>query len=572
MALPWQLVVLGVVWGPGCCSVGTVPSPDCSEFLFGGRPPAGLEHPTLRYVCQRLNGRVRFLTLYDPVARIPVYSAYRFHRSDGLKRADAAWMYEPQLSDVSESGEMQPIPPEGLMGRVEAMQAVLEDYSDSVGFVRGQLNPDEHQSDPEDKAATYTLTNVVPQDAGFTGPWARQNHRVRQRLNNYCRGPAHIVTGVTTSGLAVHRAGLPRVAVPTYLWSAYCCPEFDRNAPPEERARLPAFAARGQNRPGAPVSELHLAALQDFLRSATYVPHSFQIFLQDCFPGVPRGAATVVEDFNHVERCKDSLYMGTPPRGFIDYRLKRICQRYADRPRYVTLYDPQKRIPVYSAYTFKKTEGDRRVDYPWMYEPQLAEVDGNGNMMPFPQGYLHMKFEDSQAVLDDYSDVVLYERGHLNPDQHQSDPHDRAATYTLTNVVPEIREFNIGPWQQHEERIRIRLNNYCRGSAYIVTGVTTAGHVIRRNNQDRVGIPEDVWTAYCCTEYDRNAPPDVRIRFPAHAALAKNAKEANAVHELTVLDLETYLKGKMDVDQNFQIFYDNCVSPSPLPQYLHHTI
>uniref|UniRef100_A0A8C1K0V5 DNA/RNA non-specific endonuclease/pyrophosphatase/phosphodiesterase domain-containing protein n=1 Tax=Cyprinus carpio TaxID=7962 RepID=A0A8C1K0V5_CYPCA len=150
------------------------------------------------------------------------------------------------------------------------------------------------------------------------------------------------------------------------------------------------------------------------------------------------GTATVVEDFNHVERCKDSLYMGTPPRGFRDSRLKKICQRYADKPRYVTLYDSKNRIPVYSAYTFKKTEGDRRVDYPWMYEPQLAELDGNGNMLPFPTGYLHMKFEDSQAILDDYSDVVLYERGHLNPDQHQSDPQDRAATYTLTNVVPEI--------------------------------------------------------------------------------------------------------------------------------------
>lgn len=82
-------------------------------------------------------------------------------------------------------------------------------------------------------------------------------------------------------------------------------------------------------------------------------------------------SATVVQDFNHVERCKDSLYMGTPPRGIIEARLKKICQRYADKPRYVTLYDPQKRIPVYSAYTFKKTEGDRRVDYPWMYEPQV---------------------------------------------------------------------------------------------------------------------------------------------------------------------------------------------------------
>lgn len=86
---------------------------------------------------------------------------------------------------------------------------------------------------------------------------------------------------------------------------------------------------------------------------------------------LPPTSATVVQDFNHVERCKDSLYMGTPPRGIVDSKLKKICQRYADKPRYVTLYDPQKRIPVYSAYTFKKTEGDRRVDYPWMYEPQV---------------------------------------------------------------------------------------------------------------------------------------------------------------------------------------------------------
>uniref|UniRef100_A0A8C6KUU5 DNA/RNA non-specific endonuclease/pyrophosphatase/phosphodiesterase domain-containing protein n=1 Tax=Nothobranchius furzeri TaxID=105023 RepID=A0A8C6KUU5_NOTFU len=179
--------------------------------------------------------------------------------------------------------------------------------------------------------------------------------------------------------------------------------------------------------------------------------------------------ATVVLDFNHVERCKASLYMGTPPRGIVNTKLKKICQRYADKPRYVTLYDPQKRIPVYSAYTFKKTEGDRRVDYPWMYEPQV-KIDGNGNMLPFPTGYLHMKFEDSQAVLDDYSDVVLYERGHLNPDQHQSTPHDRAATYTLTNVVPEIREFNIGPSQQLLPRHRL----HCHWSSH------KGGHPRRR--------------------------------------------------------------------------------------------
>lgn len=146
---------------------------------------------------------------------------------------------------------------------------------------------------------------------------------------------------------------------------------------------------------------------------------------------------------------------------------------------------------------------------------KLAETDGNGNMLAFPTGYLHSKFEDSQAVLEDYANVVLYERGQLNPDQHQSDLNDRAATYTLTNIVPLVHSFHNGPWHRYQELIRVRLNNYCHGTAFIVTGVTTAGNMIRRNNQDRVAIPEDVWSAYCCTNYDRNAPHYERVRFPA---------------------------------------------------------
>lgn len=82
--------------------------------------------------------------------------------------------------------------------------------------------------------------------------------------------------------------------------------------------------------------------------------------------------AGVVSDFNHAERCKDSLYMGTPPRGYLSNSFKKICQRYGDKPRYVTLYDSQKHIPIFSAYTFKKSDGEKKVDFPWMFEPQVS--------------------------------------------------------------------------------------------------------------------------------------------------------------------------------------------------------
>ncbi|XP_033466133.2 endonuclease domain-containing 1 protein [Epinephelus lanceolatus] len=270
--------------------------------------------------------------------------------------------------------------------------------------------------------------------------------------------------------------------------------------------------------------------------------------------------AGVVGDFNHVERCKDSLYMGTPPRGYLSNSFTKICQRYEDKPRYITLYDPHKHIPVYSAYTFKKSDGEKKVDFPWMFEPQLASEKSSSNMEPFPQSSsMHMNFEDTQAVLEDYADVVQYERGQLNPDEHQADPMDKASTYSLTNVVPQFREFNIGPWTEHQDLIRKRLNNYCRGKAFVVTGVTTSGHTIRRNNLDRVAVPEYMWSAYCCTEFDQNAPYFVRYKFPVFAAYGLNDRVNNHMVEVPLKNLEKFLKGRMDVDKNFQIFYNDCV-------------
>lgn len=84
--------------------------------------------------------------------------------------------------------------------------------------------------------------------------------------------------------------------------------------------------------------------------------------------------AGVVSDFSHAERCKDSLYMGTPPRGYLSNAFKKICQRYEDKPRYATVYDPRRHIPIFSAYTFKKSDGEKKVDFPWMFEPQVSLI------------------------------------------------------------------------------------------------------------------------------------------------------------------------------------------------------
>lgn len=89
------------------------------------------------------------------------------------------------------------------------------------------------------------------------------------------------------------------------------------------------------------------------------------------FLWMPLVCSEVVEDFSHVEHCKDSLYMGTPPRGYLGGSyLRKICQRLGDQPRFVTLYDARRRMPVYSAYNLKRSDGEKSVEQPWMYEPQ----------------------------------------------------------------------------------------------------------------------------------------------------------------------------------------------------------
>lgn len=183
-------------------------------------------------------------------------------------------------------------------------------------------------------------------------------------------------------------------------------------------------------------------------------------------------------------------------------------------------------------------------------------------MEPFPRTHsLHMNFEDTQAVLEDYANMVDYQRGQLNPAMHQASQLEKTATYTLTNVVPMSKEFKSGPWAKYLEIIRRRLNNYCQGNAYVVTGVTTTGHTIQRNNIDRITVPEYVWSAYCCTEFDHNAPYFVRYKFPTFGAYGLNDPVSNSVVEVSLQNLENFIKERMEGD-NLQIFYDNCMSES----------
>ncbi|XP_069374582.1 endonuclease domain-containing 1 protein-like isoform X1 [Paralichthys olivaceus] len=272
-------------------------------------------------------------------------------------------------------------------------------------------------------------------------------------------------------------------------------------------------------------------------------------------------SATVSNSFRD---CSHFFYMQTPPAGVGGQSLRWICQMYADKVRYATLYDSSRRLPLYSAYIFQKSDGKRRMDTPWMYEPQLLSGDESAHMRALPlTDDTPALIEGSQAVLEDYTDAVGYRRGPLNPDLHQAEPDDKSSTYTLTNVVPFITDFLHTSWNPYLDTVRRRLNNFCHGKSFMVAGVTVSGATIQRDKRDRLAIPKHLWLAYCCPWFDRNSPYEVRFMFPSYGGYAVNGQTGHSVMEVPLKTLEDFLRSQTDIFRDLTVFYKGCLSENP---------
>ncbi|KAK9400212.1 Endonuclease domain-containing 1 protein [Crotalus adamanteus] len=121
------------------------------------------------------------------------------------------------------------------------------------------------------------------------------------------------------------------------------------------------------------------------------------------------------------------------------------------------MYDKDQRIPMFSAYIYQNGEGKRWDE--WKIEPQLAlRKDRNyrrHRSMALEENSEidHQPLANSQAVEEDYHNADPYDRGHLVPALHQPDQDSKDATFTLTNIVPQLHDLNNGEWNAYEENI-----------------------------------------------------------------------------------------------------------------------
>uniref|UniRef100_A0A4W6EQR8 Uncharacterized protein n=1 Tax=Lates calcarifer TaxID=8187 RepID=A0A4W6EQR8_LATCA len=211
--------------------------------------------------------------------------------------------------------------------------------------------------------------------------------------------------------------------------------------------------------------------------------------------------------------CKKFFYKKTPPTGFPDpnHHLQPICQFYNKDFRFATLYNRANRAPLYSAYILRG-QGQPPGRETWYYEPQLANSKDKQYMKPFPVDDQNVR--ESQAMDEDYTAAPLHTRGHLNAAGHQNTVDDVEATFTLTNIVPQRLGSNNVVWGGLENEVLGRLA-HCTGEMYVITGVMpyeNGQHMI--NN--RVVVPEYMWSAYCCPSYNPNLPELQRQFFPTH--------------------------------------------------------
>lgn len=155
--------------------------------------------------------------------------------------------------------------------------------------------------------------------------------------------------------------------------------------------------------------------------------------------------------------------------------------------------------------------------------------------------FVDQNVAESQAVPQDFRNSG-FTRGHLNPSMHQKTIEDRKATFTLTNVVPQKNGSNSGPWSRLETEVLKKYKAFCNLPMYMITGVMPYKSAEARWINNRVSVPEYMWSAYCCPSYRSDLPESEQQFFPTYAAVGRNDRDSG--EEIVPVNLKVKSAGR----------------------------
>uniref|UniRef100_A0A8C9KY75 ENDD1 protein n=1 Tax=Serinus canaria TaxID=9135 RepID=A0A8C9KY75_SERCA len=230
---------------------------------------------------------------------------------------------------------------------------------------------------------------------------------------------------------------------------------------------------------------------------------------------------------NSFASCPQFFYAGTIPNDVLNPKNPAwICQCFSHSYHYATLYDRDRRIPVYSAYKYQP--GDAKRPHSWFVEPQVASSCVPGLRCTCKQHKFTLdQIKESQAVLDDYKQLKGLDRGYLSPNGHQNSRESKTATFTLTNIVPQDSSLNQGQWNIYESKTMPTKTQGCT-TTYVITGAVPGNNYVA---EWRVNRPSHIWSAAFCLV---GTKPTKACRI-----IAENDK--NQVENLSLGELEERL-------------------------------
>ncbi|NXA99560.1 ENDD1 protein, partial [Cnemophilus loriae] len=255
------------------------------------------------------------------------------------------------------------------------------------------------------------------------------------------------------------------------------------------------------------------------------------------------GHGEVVKSF---ASCPQFFYRNTTPdNALVPQDPAWICQRYNNQYHFATLYDRNRRIPVYSAYIYRPGPGTRSKS--WFVEPQLINPTYSKDMDTEKSIETQYKISpqqigQSQAITQDYNNLQDLDRGHLSPSGHQSGNNSKWATFTLTNIVPQNSTLNQGEWKNYEDKTMAQKTQGCR-TTYVIVGAVPGNTYIANK---RVNVPSHIWSAACC---------QTNMNLKTWAVIADNNK--NQVQNLTLLQLEANLS-QLYGKKKISLFHSAC--------------
>lgn len=144
------------------------------------------------------------------------------------------------------------------------------------------------------------------------------------------------------------------------------------------------------------------------------------------------------------------------------------------RPQYVLSYNPRRGVANWVAWNLNRTHfGDVPRSPSFQADPTLPER--------FPR-----------ILSSDYTGSG-YSRGHLvRSEERTATAEDNAATFLMTNVIPQHQDLNGGPWLDLERHLQDEAQRRGR-EIYVIAGGTFTADPPTLRDRGRVQIPEATW-------------------------------------------------------------------------------